>query len=265
MPMSPTRSSKRLAERASKKLCFNNPLTQTIITEKYIKSHIDLLAEEASPHSAIDPEAESIETLDLTLAYTGDETRDGGQTPGPFEEMRRRMAGLGAESDSETPGNKKRKRKEKKRRWVWTIGVNEEDIEDKEPSPATSSSRSESPENWNQVQTNRPQSQIEGLEKGPVIKIDIPSETFREGPVIMDPIPATNFLSIDTTPMTAVNLRANFLQTPITAIRQWPEAVKFNLIEVKIEELPEPPAVVASIDSSGDTEMTDWPNTSYSI
>jgi hypothetical protein len=60
------------------------------------------------------------------MAYDGHETRDGGQTPGPFEEMRRRMAGLGSESDPETP-LRKRKRREKKRRWVWTIGVNEEE------------------------------------------------------------------------------------------------------------------------------------------
>lgn len=132
-PRTPTRASQRIAER--KKVCYNNPLTQTITNNKYIKSHIDLLAEEASPYSATDPE---LETLDLTLAYTGDETRDGGQTPGPFEEMRRRMAGLGAESDNETPGNpKKRKRKEKRRQWVWTIGKNDEDDESREQTPLT--------------------------------------------------------------------------------------------------------------------------------
>lgn len=100
-----------------------------------MKSHIDLLAEEASPNSALDAEKGGLEintSLDLTMAYTGDETRDGGQTPGPFEEMRRRMAGLGGEgerneSETETAGGKKRKRREKKRAWVWTIGVNEEE------------------------------------------------------------------------------------------------------------------------------------------
>ncbi|KAK6825088.1 hypothetical protein PG987_012582 [Apiospora arundinis] len=65
------------------------------------------------------------------MAYSGDETRDGGQTPGPFEEMRRRMAGLGTETPTiSSPGPsgiKKRKRKEKKRRWVWTIGQEGED------------------------------------------------------------------------------------------------------------------------------------------
>jgi hypothetical protein len=76
--------------------------------------------------------------MDFSMVYTADETRDGGQTPGPFEEMRRRMAGLGSESDGEHPGLKKRKRREKKRQWVWTIGTNEDEEEDeKEPLVST--------------------------------------------------------------------------------------------------------------------------------
>jgi hypothetical protein len=122
-PATPSRVSVRIANRAAKKVGYNDPLTQTITTNKYVKSHIDLLAED-SPYSAADTEKQ--DTLDLTLAYTGDETRDGGQTPGPFEEMRRRMA----ESDLETPGTRKRKRKEKKRKWEWTITSTEEDDED---------------------------------------------------------------------------------------------------------------------------------------
>lgn len=118
----------RLANRASKKVGYNDPLTQTITTNKYVKSHIDLLSEE-SPYSATDPEVEKPEALDLTMAYTGDETRDGGQTPGPFEEMRRRMA----ESDLETPGTRKRKRREKKRKWEWTISTTETDDNDDTP------------------------------------------------------------------------------------------------------------------------------------
>ena len=106
---------------------YNDPLTQTITTNKYVKSHIELLEE--SPYSATDPEKEkleNLETLELALKYTGDETKDCGLTPGPFEEMRRRMA----ESDLETPGTRKRKRKEKKRKWEWTISSVEEDGED---------------------------------------------------------------------------------------------------------------------------------------
>lgn len=129
---------------------YHSPLTQTITTNLYTKSHIDLLCEEASPFSspaATSPHGNDAEAvLDLTLAYSGDETRDGGATPGPFEEMRRRMAGLGTNSantsTTTTPvspgsalsghisgGIRKRKqpRKDKKRRWVWTLGHDEEE------------------------------------------------------------------------------------------------------------------------------------------
>ncbi|CAL3972839.1 unnamed protein product [Diplocarpon coronariae] len=127
-PVTPSRVSMRLAKQASKKVGYNDPLTQTITTNKYVKSHIDLLSED-SPYSATDPEFETAEALDLAMAYTGDEKRDGGQTPGPFEEMRRRMA----ESDLETPGTLKRKRKDKKRQWEWTINTTEIDDRDDMP------------------------------------------------------------------------------------------------------------------------------------
>lgn len=120
----------RLANRANKKVGYNDPLTQTITTNKYVKSHIDLLSEN-SPFSADDPEKEKPETLDVAMVYTGDETRDGGQTPGPFEEMRRRMA----ESDLETPGSRKRKRREKKRKWEWTITSPEDERGEDEAKP----------------------------------------------------------------------------------------------------------------------------------
>ncbi|TAQ89166.1 hypothetical protein B7494_g2505 [Chlorociboria aeruginascens] len=119
-PATPTRMSARLANREKKKVGYNDPLTQTITTNKYLKSHIELLLED-SPSSATDPELGNREGLDAALSYTGDETRDGGQTPGPFEEMRRRLA----ESELETPDAKKRRRKEKKRKWRWTIGGEE--------------------------------------------------------------------------------------------------------------------------------------------
>lgn len=107
-----------------KKVGYNDPLEQTIITNKYVKSHIDLLSED-SPSSATDPDLPG--AFDAVMQYTGDETRDGGQTPGPFEEMRRRMA----ESALETPAARRRKRKDKKRKWRWTIGGEEgEDPED---------------------------------------------------------------------------------------------------------------------------------------
>ena len=130
-PVSPRRQSLRLQEKAARRVAYNSPLCQTITTSKYIRSHIDLLSEDASPATPATPATPSSaedppqSVLDVTMAYTGDETRDGGQTPGPFEEMRRRMAGLTPSSPVLSPGGgirKKGKKKEKKRRWVWTIG-----------------------------------------------------------------------------------------------------------------------------------------------
>lgn len=129
-PVSPRRQSLRLQEKAARRVGYESPLTQTITTEKYTRSHIDLLTEEASPFSTSPATEDSDMVLDLAMAYTNDETRDGGQTPGPFEEMRRRMAGLGTQAAAASPGPtgiKKRKRKEKKRRWVWTIGQEDDE------------------------------------------------------------------------------------------------------------------------------------------
>ncbi|KAI1489146.1 hypothetical protein F5X96DRAFT_27397 [Biscogniauxia mediterranea] len=148
-PISPRRQSLRLQEKAARRVGYESPLTQTITTEKYTKSHIELLAEDASPYtpSPIAEDDDSDMALDLAMAaaaatYAGGQgeeetmtmtttTRDGGQTPGPFEEMRRRMAGLRAGTPvllSPRPeGVRKRRRKEKKRKWVWTIGQEEDD------------------------------------------------------------------------------------------------------------------------------------------
>ncbi|KAI1084449.1 hypothetical protein F5B20DRAFT_524922 [Whalleya microplaca] len=133
-PSSSRRQSLRLQEKAARRVGYESPLTQTITTEKYTKSHIDLLQDEASPYTPSPTAEDSDMMLDLAMAYSGDETRDGGETPGPFEEMRRRMTGtgLGTETPILSPrpdGIRKRKRKEKKRRWVWTIGQDDEENE----------------------------------------------------------------------------------------------------------------------------------------
>ncbi|KAI0020398.1 hypothetical protein F4780DRAFT_370744 [Xylariomycetidae sp. FL0641] len=131
-PVSPRRQSLRLQEKAARRVGYESPLTQTITTERYTRSHIDLLAEEASPYTPSPIPEDSEMMLDLAMAYSGDETRDGGQTPGPFEEMRRRMTGLATETPILSPrpdGVRKRKKKEKKRKWVWTIGQDDEESE----------------------------------------------------------------------------------------------------------------------------------------
>lgn len=143
-PVTPSRMSLRIANRAEKKVGYNDPLTQTITTNKYIKSHIDLLSED-SPHSPTDPDSGSLDVLDQAMEYTGDETRDGGHTPGPFEEMRRRMA----DNELETPARRKRKRREKKRRWEWTItntdADEKQDVEMAEQTPVTAIKSEKSP------------------------------------------------------------------------------------------------------------------------
>lgn len=136
-PPSPRRQSLRLQEKAARRVGYNSPLEQEIVTNKYIKSHIDLLTGELSPWSppSAGTPSSAEDALDAALAFTPNEIRDGGQTPGPFEETRRRMASRdrkpSASSSSSSPpspsGIRKRKRKEMKRRWVWTINQGEDD------------------------------------------------------------------------------------------------------------------------------------------
>lgn len=136
IPASPRRQSLRLQEKAAKRVGYNNPLTQTIITNKYTKSHIDLLVEEASPASPSFSPIGGDRAINLKQAFSPNEIENGGQTPGPFEDMRRKIVALGGGaaslSPSETGGIRKRKRKEKKRQWVWTIGVADEEEEDED-------------------------------------------------------------------------------------------------------------------------------------
>jgi hypothetical protein len=132
-PATPSRVSMRLAAKANKKVGYNDPLEQTITTNKYVKSHIDLLAEDSPFSAEQEADPQTTQTLEFAMTYTGDETRDGGQTPGPFEEMRRKMA----ESGLDTPGSRKRKRREKKRKWEWTINTTEMDGDDEGKTPLT--------------------------------------------------------------------------------------------------------------------------------
>lgn len=129
-PGSSRRQTVRIQERIVRRVGYESPLTRTITTEKYTRSHIELLAEDASPYTPSPLPEDS--DIDLTMAYFGNEIKDGGQTPGPFEEMRRQMTGLATETlvhSSKPEGILRRKRKEKKRRWVWTIGRDDDESE----------------------------------------------------------------------------------------------------------------------------------------
>lgn len=120
-----TAAAKTTAVGEGKRVGYNSPLEREIVTNKYTKSHIDLLIEEASPCSP--GSGGSPDVVDIARAFTRNELQDGGQTPGPFEDPRRGGAG------SSPGGIRKRKRGgEKKRHWVWTIGREEDDDENEQ-------------------------------------------------------------------------------------------------------------------------------------
>lgn len=134
-PVSPRRQSQRLAEKAARRVGYESPIERVIVTNQYVRSHVDLLLSDdgSSPLSAVQPAPTSPDdAADPILGLTSDDTRDGGMTPGPFEEMRRRMAGLVARTPtspvagSGPAGVRKRRKRETRRRWVWTIGTPEE-------------------------------------------------------------------------------------------------------------------------------------------
>ncbi|KAG9248596.1 hypothetical protein BJ878DRAFT_412363 [Calycina marina] len=196
-PGTPSRMSLHILNRSNKKVGYNVPLTQTITTNKYVKSHIDLLHED-SP-IATDPESATSDTLDQTMKYTGDETRDGGHTPGPFEEMRRRMA----DSELETPARRKRKRREKKHKWEWTItstdGIAEPrqengtgELEQTDLTPITAANIEKTPTTaiWREVSVTDSETSTEGDRRGSVESEMSSSEMSLE--MTLDERPGTN-------------------------------------------------------------------------
>ncbi|KAK0626096.1 hypothetical protein B0T14DRAFT_492484 [Immersiella caudata] len=250
-PISPRRQSVRLQEKAARRVAYNSPLCQTITTIKYTKSHVDLLSEDQTPTTP--SMSENDDLLDQTMAYTGNETRDGGQTPGPFEEMRRRMAGLHASTPTTAPttpvsagGIRKRgaKKKEKKRRWVWTIGKEEGEDEDGSPVGVVTPPAATTP--------------------APVVLVAMPVPKAAGVPVLAVPAPRartrmqTQMAKVATAPIImppapAAAVRATTTPEPITAVL-----------------LPEPPTPSLSVGSSNvdpvfeshaDVEMSDASST----
>ncbi|CEJ81571.1 hypothetical protein VHEMI01693 [[Torrubiella] hemipterigena] len=139
-PMSPGRRSQRLLERAARRVGYNSPIEQEITTNKYTRSHIDLLLEEASP-SPLSPFSQPM-AVDIARAFTGHEIEDGGQTPGPMEDAARRLSKLTAASPI-NGGIRKKRRREKKRHWAWTIGKDCEEGEDEEVGGAIAALRAQ--------------------------------------------------------------------------------------------------------------------------
>lgn len=161
-PTSPRRQSQRLAEKAARRVGYESPIERVIVTNRYVESPIDLLLADdgsnsgggspasvsasvaaavlalPSSQSAVSSSSSpSSPSLDHILDRTSDETRDGGMTPGPFEEIRRRMAGLVTRTPTSPAagspaGVRKRRKRETKRRWVWTIGTLDDEEEEGE-------------------------------------------------------------------------------------------------------------------------------------
>jgi hypothetical protein len=191
-PISPRRQSLRLQERAARRVAYNSPLCQTIENSRYTRSHMDLLSGDESPYtpgSASDGSTDSI--LDTTMAYTGDETLDGGQTPGPFEEMRRRLAGMKTTSPLSPSGHgaiRKRKKKEKKRRWVWTICEDEENNIDSSPVsrrwPAAMAENDTTPTSASVAASQRPRTRLQTSLEVPIIAAPIPPTPRGAGPKV---------------------------------------------------------------------------------
>ncbi|KAM3500151.1 hypothetical protein MY10362_006670 [Beauveria mimosiformis] len=124
-------------QRAAKRVCYHSPIEQEITTNTYTKSHIDLLVEEATA-SPCSPRRMPV---DLLRAFSANEIRDGGQTPGAFEDESKRLgAALRSSGDGQGDGVQKSSssssssttRGEKKRRWVWTIGREDEEVDEDE-------------------------------------------------------------------------------------------------------------------------------------
>lgn len=140
--LSPKRQSQRLDEKPARRVGYESPLTQEIITNKYTKSHIDLLLDDASP-SPSSPFTLADASDIPRSAFTANEIQDGGQTPGPMEDMERKMSRFTTTSSPMAGGIRKRKRKEKKRNWVWTIGKEEDEGDDDEVGGAIAALRAE--------------------------------------------------------------------------------------------------------------------------
>lgn len=137
-PISPRRQSQRLLERAARRVAYHSPLEQEITTNKYTRSHIDLLLEELSPS----PASQTASPVGIARAFTRHEIEDGGQTPGPMEDASRRFRKLTTGSPVSS-GVRKRKWPPKKRRWVWTIGHEADEGDDEEVGGAIAALRAQ--------------------------------------------------------------------------------------------------------------------------
>ncbi|RDA90732.1 hypothetical protein CP533_4033 [Ophiocordyceps camponoti-saundersi (nom. inval.)] len=121
-PPSPRRQSLRLQEKAAKKVGYNSPLTQEIVTNQYTKSHMELLAEDTSPSSP----CMTIDSASAPLlgAVNG---QDQGRICRATTSTAQADDGLSSLDAQPSTIGRKRRRMEKRRRWVWTIGQEDDE------------------------------------------------------------------------------------------------------------------------------------------
>lgn len=113
------RLSVRMVGRRPKKVSYNDPLTQTILTHKYIKSHIDLLTEYLS-YPTIESKP-TITTKEMAIMHPEDEAGIDGSTSESLEENHTNTMDVSWD-DAAT---QKRKRTKSFRKYEWTINIPE--------------------------------------------------------------------------------------------------------------------------------------------
>ncbi|CCU77179.1 unnamed protein product [Blumeria hordei] len=129
------RLSVRMPERRPKKVSYNDPLTQTILTHIYIKSHIDLLTDYLS-YPAAEPKT-GINAKGTTVLLPEDESGMDVSTSESSEENRKNTMEV-TWDDSAT---QKRKRSQSLRNYEWTINIPEVKMVEEMPLRRTSISR----------------------------------------------------------------------------------------------------------------------------
>ncbi|RDA83632.1 hypothetical protein CP532_2846 [Ophiocordyceps camponoti-leonardi (nom. inval.)] len=135
-PPSPRRQSLRLQEKAAKKVGYNSPLTQEIVTNQYTKSHMELLAEDTSPSSPY-MTMDSAGVPLLGVVDGQDQGRIFRAAPSSTAQADEDSTSLEAHASAT---GRKRRRMEKKRRWVWTIGQEDDEDEDETSCAGTDAS-----------------------------------------------------------------------------------------------------------------------------
>lgn len=124
-----------MPERSPKKVSYNDPLTQTILTHKYIKSHIDLLTDYLS-YPAIESKT-GINAKGTTVLHPEEEVVVDVSTSELSEENNTNTM----EVTWDDAATQKRKRSQSLRNYEWAINIPEVKLVEEMPLRRTSISR----------------------------------------------------------------------------------------------------------------------------